>query len=263
MTRNLKKLLSAVAMAGFLGGAGCLGGTPSTTTTTNPNGSTTTTNSDGTTTTTPAVNDPTDPTNPANTSGSPTNTFDHMDDNTIDPFQVLSRIQEQGPPEFSTRMHSCAKMRYSTVGNVLQNLGLATTGGATTAGGLYASGAGALGKPDYANRIAESVELSTAGAVRLYDIFVAGATTIINGMPTNTRCMVAGAATTMFDATGTSCTMNGIACLTGATATQAQKDLCDSAVTSNTTKLSTATTAPTIGQVVAVASVLAAAHSCE
>lgn len=263
MTPNLKKLLSAVAMAGFLGGAGCLGGSTTQTTYNPANGTTTTTNTDGTQTTTPVVNDGTDPTNPANTSGSPENTFDHMDDDSIDPFQVLSRIQEQGPPEFATRMHSCGKMKYATVGNVMRNVGLVTTGGATTAGGLYTSGAGALGRPDYANRIAEGTDLSTAGAVRLYDIFVAGAPAIITAMPTNARCMVAGAATTMFDTAGTGCTLSGIACLTGATATQAQKDLCDSAVASNTTKLGTAATAPTIGQVVAVASVLAAAHSCE
>ena len=54
-------------------------------------------------------------------------------------------------------------------------------------------------------------------------------------------------------------TMNGIACLTGSTATQAQKDLCDSAVASNTTAIG----AQTVGKVIAVASLLAAAHSCE
>jgi hypothetical protein len=68
----------------------------------------------------------------------------------------------------------------------------------------------------------------------------------------------------MFDTAGAACTANGIACLTGAKASQAQIDLCNSAVASNTTdKVGTATDAPTVGQVIAVASLLSAAHSCE
>jgi len=263
MTRNFKQLLSTVAMSGFLSGAGCLGGTPATqpTDTTPPSPTTPLGTPD------PASNptDPADPTNPSNTSsGEPDQTFDHMNENAVDPFQVLARIQEQGPPEVSTRMHSCGKMKYATLGNVMRNVGINMTGNGTTPNGLYTSGAGALGRPDYANRISEGTDLSTAGAVRLYDIFVAAAPQIITAMPTNVRCQVAAAPTSMFDAAGTGCTMNGIACLTGAPATQAQKDLCDSAIASNTTeKIGTAATAPTIGQVVAVASVLAAAHSCE
>ncbi len=261
MSRNFNKLLSTVAMASLLGGAGCLSGSSATTADTNPS-----TNSSTTSNTGIASPNDSNPTNSSNTaSGGPDGTFDHMNDNTVDPFQVLARIQEEGPPEVSTRMHSCAKMKYATIGNVLRGLGIdPTTGAATSGGGLYRSGVGALGKPDYANRISEGVALSTAGAVRLYDIFVASAPTIITAMPMNARCMVAGAATTMFDTSGAACTMAGISCLTGAPATQAQKDLCDSAVASNTTdKASAATDAPTVGQVVAVASLLAAAHSCE
>jgi hypothetical protein len=258
MTSNLNQLLSTVAMASLLGG--CLGGA-TTSTNSNPNVNANTTSNTG-------ITSPTDnnPTNSANTSsGGTNNTFDHMDDNTVDPFQVLARIQEEGPPEVSTRMHSCAKMKYATLGNVLKGLGVdPTTGAADTGGGLYKSGAGALGKPDYANRIPETTQLSTAGAVRLYDIFVASAPTIISAMPTTARCAVAGAATHMFDTSGSACTMAGISCLTGSPATQAQKDLCDSAVASNTSdKIGTAMDAPTVGQVIAVASLLAAAHSCE
>ena len=264
MTRNFNKLLSAVAMAGLLGGTGCLGGSSASTTTTTPTEQPT----NATSTATTGVTSPTDssPTNASNTSsGTTSNTFDHEDTNTVDPFQVLARIQEEGPPEVSTRMHSCSKMKYATVGNVLTDLGIdPTTGGATTASGLYMSGAGALGKPDYANRIPEATALSTAGAVRLYDIFVAASPAIITAMPTLTRCMVAGAPSSMFNTGATACTMEGITCLTGAPSTQAQKDLCDSAVASNTTDMvGTDTNAPTVGQVVAVASLLAASHSCE
>jgi hypothetical protein len=260
MTRNLKKLLSVVAMAGFLGGAGCLGNAPTSPNNTTPNN---TSNPSDPNAPAPVANDPTDPSNSNNTSGGDGNTFDHMMDDNVDPFQVLSRIQEEGPPEFSTRMHSCGKMKYATLRNVLANIGvdMAQTG-ATTPLGLYNSGAGALGRPDYANRISEATALSTAGAVRLYDIFVAAAPRVISQMPMNARCNVAGVATTMFDTAGTACTKEGIACLTGAPASQAQVDLCSAALASNTTD-KIGTTTVTVGQVIAVAALLSAAHSCE
>lgn len=262
MTRNMKQLLSTVAMSGFLCGAGCLGGNTATQTTGTPSSPTTPLGGGDTD---PSLPGPSDPTNPnATSSEDPNKTFDHMDEDAMDPFQVLARIQEEGPPEVSTRMHSCGKMKYATLGNVLRNVGVTMTGNGTTPNGLYTSGAGALGRPEYANRISEATDLSTAGAVRLFDIFVAAAPQIITAMPTNARCNVAGVATSMFDAGGTSCTMAGITCLTGAKATQAQKDLCDSAVVSNSAdKVGTQATSPTVGQVVAVASLLAAAHSCE
>ncbi|MEO6953299.1 MAG: hypothetical protein ABI321_15980 [Polyangia bacterium] len=261
MTRNLNKLLSTVAMAGMLGGAGCLGGTPATTT---PPPASTVTNTGGGS----AQTAPTDTTNPANAqntaSGGASNTFSHEDDSTVDPFQVLARIQEEGPPEVATRMHSCGKMKYATLGNLLTDVGIdPTTGNAMTAGGLYKSGAGALGKPDYSNRLAESAGLSTAGAVRLYDIFVAAVPGIVAAMPTQARCMVAGAPTNMFTTDGTACTMEGITCVTGSPATQQQKDLCDSAVGSSADMVGTGNNALTVGQVVAVASLMSAAHSCE
>ena len=58
------------------------------------------------------------------TSGGQGNTFFHDNGEDTDPFAVLQRIQEQGPPEISTRMHSCMKMKYATVGNVLAKLGV-------------------------------------------------------------------------------------------------------------------------------------------
>jgi hypothetical protein len=257
MTRNFKKLLSTLAMAGFLG-AGCLGGSaptnPSNPTPSDPN------NPSDPSAPAPIANNPSDPANGNNTSSGGTGgTFDHMNDDTVDPFQVLARIQEEGPPEVATRMHSCAKMKYATMFNVLKSMGTTMTGTGVTPNGLYTSGAGALGKPDYTNRIAESTQLTTAGAVRLYDIMVAAAPQMISAMPTNTRCATNGTAAAMFDASG-NCTMAGIACITGAPATQAQQDLCNSAVASNTTdKVGT----NTVGQIIAVASLASAAHSCE
>src|SRR5688572_2219801 len=112
-----KKILVAVLFAG-----GCLGSAPKPTTNTDPS-----TPTDPTTPTNPS--NPTDPTTPvepapilgqapSDTSGGEMNTFDHEKEE-IDPFIVLARIQEVGPPEISTRMHSCQKLKYSTLRNVL------------------------------------------------------------------------------------------------------------------------------------------------
>lgn len=181
------------------------------------------------------------------------NTFDHNDDGQPDPFAVLQRIQNEGPPEVSTKMHSCQKMEYATLGNILKQLGvnMAATG-ATSAAQLYLKGGQAMGAPNYGARVAEAISLSTAGATKLFDIFVAAAPEIIAAMP-----MVAqkgGAPVQMFDANG-QCTSDGIAFVTGAPASQAQVDLCNNVLV--------AASSAQIGQTLAVATLLAAAHTCD
>jgi hypothetical protein len=183
------------------------------------------------------------------------NTFDHEID-PVDPFAVLSRIQDQGPPEISTRMHSCEKIKYATLGNLLTALGvnMAKTATPPSAGQLYKGGAQALGAPNYGARVPEAIENTTAGLTKLFDIFVQAAPEIITAMPTAAQCKKAGAAVSMFDGQG-KCTLDGISCLQGAPASQAQKDLCDTVLTEGST--------PQIGQAIAVATILAAAHTCE
>lgn len=188
------------------------------------------------------------------TAGGTGNTFNHPDDpNASDPFAVLQRIQEQGPPEISTRMHSCEKMKYATVGNVLKGLGvnMANTA-ATSAAVIYKNGTQAMGAPNYGARVAEAVELTTAGATKLFDIFVQAAPEIIAAMPNVAK--KGGTAVQMFDASG-KCSPDGVAFLQGAPATQAQIDLCNNILGSAST--------PTIGQTLAVATLLSAAHTCE
>jgi len=135
---------------------------------------------------------------------------------------------------------------------VLGSLGvnLGATGTPPTAGQLYKNGAQAMGGPNYAARVAETIELTAAAATKLFDIFSQGAQEIVTAMPTTARCM----GTNMFDMAG-HCTAAGIACLQGAPASQAQVDLCNQALTEGSS--------PQISQTIAVASILAAAHTCE
>jgi hypothetical protein len=186
------------------------------------------------------------------TAGGDGNTFDH-DNNDTDPFAVLQRLNTEGPPEVAGKMHSCQKMKYATVGTVLKNFGvnMAATG-ATSAGLLYKNGGQAMGAPNYGARVPEAIELSTAGATKLFDIFVQAAPEIIAAFPNTAK--KAGAAVALFDGGG-KCTADGLAFLQGAPASQAQVDLCNNI-------LGAASTAQ-IGQTLAVATLLSAAHTCE
>jgi hypothetical protein len=86
------------------------------------------------------------------------------------------------------------------------------------------------------------------------DVFVQAAPEVIAAMPNVKACQVKGVGTKMFDANG-KCTLDGIGCLMGAPATSQHVALCNQAIADAST--------PEIGQKLAVAAILAAAHSCE
>jgi hypothetical protein len=248
-------LLALVFTAG-----GCLGSAPTDTPTetpTTPEDPSTPSDPNPTNPTTPdpASTDPSLGLAPSESAAGPDNTFDH-EKAEVDPFEVLQRIQDTGAPEISTRMHSCQKLKYNTLGNVLTQLGvnLARTATPPSAGQLYKGGAQAMGAANYGARVRESIEGTTSGDTKLFDIFIQAAPEIITAMPARTACMVAGAATSMFDAQG-KCTKEGISCLQGKPASQAQVDLCNTVLTEASTAA--------IGQAIAVASILAAANTCE
>ncbi len=190
-----------------------------------------------------------DTTSSGSTAGGVNQTFNH-DNDQIDPFDVLERIQTEGPPEIATRMHSCQKLRVATLGTILAGLGVDLGKPAPSAGDLYSNGFGALGAANYGARIPEAIESTTAGSTKLFDILVAAAPEIIANMSATKRC----AGVSMFDASG-ACTLDGISCLKGLPATAQDKAFCDN--------VTTAASTPEIGQTIAVASVLAAAHTCE
>jgi hypothetical protein len=254
MTRTTSKLLKFV-FAGSLVLGGCLQGAPSQDPGSNPAPVDPSQPPGGGGASLPSSNDNGGQgTTPGSASGGTGNTFDHPD-NQVDPFQILQRIQDEGPPEVSSRLHSCEKMKYATLGNLLTSLGVnlkSTTAG--SAGVLYTGGGPAMGVANYGARVPETIELTTAGATKLFDIFTQAAPEIITAMPNATHCAVGGKAAAMFDAGG-KCTTAGIQCLTGAPATQVQVDLCNQALSEGST--------PAIGQAVAVATILSAQHTCE
>jgi len=200
-----------------------------------------------------SATDPNAPT-PGSTTGGEDNTFDH-DNSGIDPFDLIDRLAKEGPPRFTARVHSCPKVRYKTLGNILTSFGVNIADATNLSPGqLYTTGFNAMGGPNYPNRIRESVSVSTSSASREFDIFAAAAQGIIDGMPTLQRCTVNGVGATMFDASG-ACQLSGITCLIGQPATSAHADFCNITV-SSATDVAT-------GKRIAVAAMLAAAYTCE
>lgn len=192
---------------------------------------------------------------PGSTTGGEDTTFDH-DNSGISPWELLDRLTQEGPPKYTSHMHSCSKVRYATLGNVLTSLGVnpANTT-ALSAGDLYTNGFNALGGPNYPNRIRENIGITTSGASREFDIFAAAAPEVIAAFanpssPLMTRCPGA----VLFDASNT-CQPSGITCLIGTPATADHLNFCNKTITS-------ASDVPT-GQKLAVAAMLAAAYTCE
>jgi hypothetical protein len=210
----------------------------------------------------PYLEDPTkDPSQqPGAFNGGATNTFDHFADlgefGSRDPFDILAQREEEGPAEIRTRLHSCQKLQYEALGNLLSSLGVDLNAKATppSAGQLYKGGAGALGVANYDARVGEAITWSSAGAAKLFDIFVQAAPEIIANIATMPQCQVGGQGPAMFDDQD-HCNQDALTCIMGRPATQSQVDVCSHLVT-EASDIGT-------GKNLAVATVLSATHSCE
>ncbi|APR82451.1 Hypothetical protein A7982_07800 [Minicystis rosea] len=192
--------------------------------------------------------------------GGEKNTFDHFSDlgefGARDPFDILAQREEEGPAEVRTRLHSCQKISYATLGNILSSLGVDLDKQSTppSAGQLYKGGAGALGAANYDARVGEAIVWSAAGAAKLFDIFVQAAPEIIAKIETLPQCQIDGVGPKMFD-DADQCNADALACIMGRPATSTQVAVCSHLVQ----QASSVTT----GKNLAVATILAATHSCE
>jgi len=194
------------------------------------------------------------------TVGGEDTTFDHQNDG-ISPWDLLDRLQKEGPPKYTSHSHSCSKVRYDNLGRVLTSLGVPNIAAATPPAGsaadLYKTGDNAMGASNYANRIRENIGISTSGASREFDIFAAAAPDIIANIGTLARCKTGGptgAPASLFNASN-QCEASGITCLIGTPAQAAHLDLCNLTL-QNASSIDT-------GKKLAVAALLAAAYTCE
>jgi Spy/CpxP family protein refolding chaperone len=190
---------------------------------------------------------------PGGASGGQDNTFDHPNIQQ-DVWALLDRLQEEGPPEYTARVHSCPKIRYRTIGQVLASLGVDLAGGDGTAGAIYGSAGQTLGEPNYGARMRENLDLTTASASKLFDIFAQAAPEIIANMPALEQCKVGGAGAQLFNQYD-QCLADGVSCLLGVPATASHMEICNQTVANASD--------PERGKVMAVALLAAAAHTCE
>jgi hypothetical protein len=189
-----------------------------------------------------------------NATGGDDNTFDHPDSE-VDVWKLLQQLQEQGPPRFTARVHGCPKIKYDTIGRLLTSRGVDVGSNADlSAGQIYRTSDQALGVANYAARQRENLELTTAAASKLFDIFVQAAPEIIANMPNRPECQIGGVGAVLFNAQN-QCDADGITCLIGVPATASHVELCNLTVA----KASDVET----GKKMAVAALLAAAHTCE
>lgn len=202
------------------------------------------------------TDEPTTAPPPGSTSGDQESTYDH-DNSGISPWEIIDRLQKEGPPKYTSRVHSCPKVRVRTLGAILTSLGVDVNNGAgLSAGDLYRTGGNAMGAPNFANRIRENIGVSTSGASREFDIFAAAADEVIANVPNLDRCKINGVSAQLFDATN-ACRPDGITCIIGVPATPAHIEFC------NLTVQNAADDDVAVGKRLAVAAMLAAAFTCE
>src|SRR5688572_22216534 len=58
-----------------------------------------------------------------NTTGGEDTTYDH-DNESYSPWEYLDRLVQEGPARYTSKVHSCPKVRYATLGTVLRSLGV-------------------------------------------------------------------------------------------------------------------------------------------
>lgn len=189
--------------------------------------------------------------NPGGASEDPDNTFEHPDFNPFDDYD-----QSGAPPSFLARVHSCPKVRYETLGRILASRGVDLAAGAQfSAGQLWRDGEVPLGTANYDARIRENILLTTSAATRIFDIFIAAAPEIEAALTAGTvpACQPGGVPISMFN--GDACTIAGVECITGQQASASALAICNESITR----------ADTIdnGKVIAMATLMAAAHTCE
>lgn len=176
--------------------------------------------------------------------------------------EALQKLQDFGPPEYQMRVPSCRKMPVSTLGKILVQLGVdinanPAAGQLPTAGKLYRDGQASLSGPNFQGRIQESNEVNVAAASKMFDIFVQAAPEIISKAAASCN------GATLFDAATDcskgdgGCKSEGLSCIMGVPATPKHLALC------NYTVCRRSPDNLDEGRRVAVASILAAVHTCE
>ena len=181
------------------------------------------------------------------------------DNGITDPNQQHAEDQQVGSPEVVARLHSCSKITYAAMGNILTNHGV-NTGSTTTnsAGLLYKGGASALGVANYSGRVPEMILPSTAALSKEFDILVAASQEIQAASKAGKLSMTACPSTMLVDSNG-KFTADGLTCLMGKPATPDHVSIANDAITQAQSQGLTQDQ----GQQIAIAAIMEAADTCE
>ncbi len=188
---------------------------------------------------------------PNMTAGGEGNTWNHSNDPggategpLPDPGQRALEVQAAGGAVASARMHSCGKLSLRGMRSLLT-----TRGASAPNANLVNQNAAALGAANYGGRIPEAAFASTSSASKSFDIYMSAANDIVNANWAPSGC----AGAKLLE--NGKFTKDGVSCLIGKPARPEHMALADDLVAQADT--------PVDGQKIAIAALLAAAHTCE
>ena len=150
----------------------------------------------------------------------------------------------QVSPAVGQTLHSCGKVRFNWLTNILTTRGINVTNvTVNSAGALLTKASGIWGVANFPARTGESIRDTTSSLVSLHDVLIAAAeewvpAAVAPGFDGPLSPAACGTGTTLF--ANNTCTKDGFACLMGASPTQGQLDACTSMINDTTAMVSVA-----------------------
>lgn len=193
---------------------------------------------------------------PNDTQGGEDSTFDHSNDpGGAAPgaeFQPPEPAQMKlvGSPEVTSRLHACGKLSNASIADIIQSRALSggNPQGSQSAQQIFNASGPALGAANYPGRVPEAPFASTSAMAKMFDIYAMGSYAAVGANWAPPACPD----TKVLGADG-KFTIDGISCLIGKPATAEHVAIANDAIAKN----------PTDGAKIAIAAMLAAAHTCQ
>lgn len=145
----------------------------------------------------------------------------------------------QVPPAIGEKLHSCGKVRFNVLTNILQTRGINVTNAmVNSAGALLAKAQPVWGVPNFPARVGETIRDTTSSLVSLHDVLIAAAEEWVTATNTDGAFIAGTACGTAKLFNNSTCDKDGFACLMGATPSQRQLDVCNSMITDTSANVS-------------------------
>lgn len=194
--------------------------------------------------------------NSGSTAGGEDSTFNHSNNpGGADPAAIEqpaepAQIKMVGSPEVTSRLHGCGKLSNASIANLITSRGLSggQPQGAQSAQQIFNAAGAALGAANYNGRVPEAPFASTSAMAKLFDIFAMGSYAAVGNNFTAPACP-----DVKILGTDGKFTKDGLTCLMGKPARDEHVAIANDAITQNGTD----------GAKIAIAALLAAAHTCQ